>query len=118
MTNLIKELVKEIAGSKDLSAAAEKAADTIIGDKLEGCFKTYAIKESIALVIDDQWIKGLKEDHGYIKDVEVKDGGNRYIFTFANNNSVDISRTSLRLHGWADICSSLTAKYKEGLFND
>ena len=118
MTNLINLMVKEIEGSEDLTAAAEKAADTIIGDKLEGCFKTYAIKESIALVIDNQWINVLKEVHEYIKDVEIKDEGNRYLFTFINNNSIDISRTSLRLHGWADTCSNLTSKYKEGLFND
>ena len=117
MTNLIKLMVKEIEGSKDLSAAAEKAADAIIGDKLEGCFKRYAIKESIALVIDNQWIKGLKEDHEYIKDVEIKDEGNRYLFTFINDNSIDISRTSLRLQGWSVICRDLTDKYKEGLFN-
>jgi len=118
MENLIKLMVKEIEGSKDLTVAAEKAADTIIGDKLEGCFKTYAIRESIALVVDSRWIKGLKEDHGYIKDVKVMDEGNRYYFTFRNDNSIDISRTKLRLDGWADICSDLTEKYKEGLFND
>lgn len=118
MTNLINLMVKEIASSKDLSAAAEKAADKIIGDGLEDYLKVYAIKESIALVIDSRWIKGLKEDHEYIKDVEVKNEGNRYCFTFMNGNSIDISRTSLRLHGWADICSDLTDKYKEGLFND
>jgi len=118
MTNLIDLIVKEIEGSKDLTAAAAMAADKIIGDGLEGYLKVYAIRESIALVIDSRWIKGLKEDHGYIKDVEVKDEGNRYIFTFANDNSIDISRTKLRLDGWADICSGLTEKYKEGLFND
>ena len=118
MTNLIKELVKEIEGSKDLMAEVEKAADKIIGDGLADYLKVYAIRESVALVIDSRWIKGLKEDHGYIKDVKVMDEGNRYYFTFRNGNSIDISRTKLRLHGWADICSDLTAKYKEGLFND
>jgi len=118
MTNLINLMVKEIEGSKDLTTAAEKAADTIIGDKIADYLKVYAIRESVALVIDKQWIKGLKEDHEYIKDVKVMDEGNRYYFTFMNDNSISISRTRLRLDGWADICSDLTEKYKEGLFND
>lgn len=113
MENLINLIVKEI---ETTGATATAAGEKIIGDKLEGCFKTYAIKESAAIIIDKQWMQGIKEDHDCIKEVVIKDG--YYNFTFKNDNCIDVNRSKIRLHGWADTVDKLRTDYLNGMFND